>query len=323
MTPEQLKFINEIAAELKTQPGFNDVEQLFFPLRFDKNRPTLYTHKDIAEKLMRKEDSKLAKEFYSKSIGTTVQNVVSAMVGRLKTEYKKAISGLYKEEMRADGVDVDNLLNREPGEKGTWEVVYHWLWDHKYLRWLNANSWEILQEKAKSPANWLEFLTEEKMAFVQRGTKALILPTPPPSVQKITPTIPINQSLWMVIDLPFQNYQLLLLNRSQQEQCLLCPSSAYAPNATIEKPPILLPQKDAWAGKSKEKFMFGEAIKEEFLAIALEKPLSLPWLNPREDEALPEWNAERMKELFEQLEKQGNWQVFYQSFDVVESDINR
>jgi hypothetical protein len=33
---------------------------------------------------------------------------------------------------------------------------------------------------------------------------------------------------------------------------------------------------------------------------------------------LPEWNAERIKELFEQLEKQDNCHVFYQSFEVVE-----
>ncbi len=74
------------------------------------------------------------------------------------------------------------------------------------------------------------------------------------------------------------------------------------------------PQKDAWAGNSDEKFVFGEAGKEAFLAIALEKPLSLPWLTPREDEALPEWNAERIKELFEKLKQQGNWQVFLSKF---------
>jgi tetratricopeptide (TPR) repeat protein len=178
--------------------------------------------------------------------------------------------------------------------------------------------WQILQKQAKSDSNWLQFLTNEEMAAVQRRTKALILPPPPPLVQKMMPTIPANQSVWMVIDLPFQNYQLLLLNRSQQGQALLCPSSAYAPNAIVDKSPILLPQKDAWAGDGEEKFVFGEVGKEEFLAIVLEKPLSLSWLTPREDEALPEWNVERMKELFEQLEQQGNWQVFYQSFDVVE-----
>ncbi|MEG4030027.1 MULTISPECIES: hypothetical protein [unclassified Microcoleus] len=316
MTPEPKKFLDDIAAEMKTQPAFNDRESLFFPLRFDKNRPFAVQHKEIAENLMPK-DPLLGGVNYVSSIGTTVQNIVSAMVGRLETEHKKAISGLYEAEMRTDGVDVDSLLNGKKGEKGTWEVVYDWLWHHKYLRWLDKNGWQILQEKAKSPPNWLQFLTKQEMASVQRGTRALILPPPPPAVQKTTPTIPVEQSLWMVIDLEFDNSQLLLLNRSQDGQALLCPSSAYAPHPIVDKSPILLPQNDAWAGNREEKFVFGEAGKEEFLAIVLEKPLSLPWLTPREDESLPEWNAERIKELFEQLEKQGNWQVFYQNFDVV------
>lgn len=70
-------------------------------------------------------------------------------------------------------------------------------------------------------------------------------------------------------------------------------------------------------GRTNLKFDLG---KKEFLAIALEKPFNLPWLNPREYEELIEWNCERIKELFEELEKQNNWQVFHQSFDVVESE---
>lgn len=319
MTLEQEKFLSDIVAELKTQPGFNDRELLFFPLRFDKDRPVAVQHKEIAEQLMPK-DPFLGSVNYVSSIGTTVQNVVNAIVGRLKNEHKKAISGLYEAEMRADGVDVDNLLNREPGERGCWEVVYQWLWNHKYLRWLDKNSWQILQEKAKSPPNWLQFLTEEEMTAVQVN-RGLVRQTHPPSVQKITLTIPANQSLWMEINLESlerSNYQLLLLNRSKEGQCLLCPSSGYAPNSIMEKRVTWFPQKDSWADYNKQNFMFGEAGNEEFLAIALEKPLSLPWLTPHQEEEFPEWNAERIKELFEQLEQQGNWQVFYRSFEVVE-----
>lgn len=315
MTPEQVKFLNDIAAELKTQPGFNDVEQLFFPLRFDKNRPTLYKHTDIAEKLMRPEGSTLPVKFYSTSIGTTVQNVVSAMVGRLETQHKKEIKGLYEAEMKADGVDVDNLLNREPGERGTWEVVYHWLWNHKYLRWLGLHSWEILHEKAKLIPNWLQFLTEEKIAQIGKNRGAY-LELPPPS--EMPQTIPANKRLWMAVNLEYPNYQLLLFNRSKQGTVLYCPSFGYALNSIIDKPPFLLPKNDSWAGKTRQNFIFKETGKEEFLAIVLEKYLHLDWLSPKREEALPEWNAKRIKELFEQLEEQNNWQVFYQTFEVVE-----
>ena len=185
----------------------------------------------------------------------------------------------------------------------------------KYPQAVQTKFWEFLRTKAKSRTNWLQFLTEAEKAALLGVNKGLILPPPP---EKIRSRIPTNQSLWMIIDLDFASHQLLLFNSSQQGQCLLCPSSAYAPNYIMEKSPILLPQKDAWAGESKEKFVFREAGKEEFLAIVLEKPLSLLWLTPSEKEALPEWNADRIKELFEQLEQQGDWQVFYQSFEVVE-----
>lgn len=330
MTPEEEKFLNEIARELKGQPKFNEVEQLFFPLRFDKNRPTLYKHTDIAENLMRPEDSKLPLDFYSKSINTNVQNIVNIMIGRLEKTYqprtakeetiKPAIKGLYEAEMRADGVDVDSLLNKKKGEKGNWEVVYNWLWDHKYPRWLDQNYWSILQERAKTVSNGIQFKTEAEMESLLNLNKAPKLPNRPPSSLKgVKQEILANQPLWMAIDFEYQNYQLLLLNRSQQGQCLLCPSSAYAPNPIIDKPPLLLPQKNSWAelDENKERFTFTELGTEEFLAIVLEKPLNLPWLTPKQEEALPEWNAERIKELFEQLAQQDNWQVFYQSFEVV------
>lgn len=169
--------------------------------------------------------------------------------------------------------------------------------------------WQILRSKAQDRPNWLQFLTAGEMA-----TRKLIPPTPP---KNIRPRIPINQSLYMVIDLDFKNHQLLLFNRSQQEQCLLCPSSAYAPNPIIEESPLVLPQEDAWADEDKQ-FIFDKLGKEEFIAILLEQPLNLPWLIPPSDEGLIEWNNLRIKELFAQLRQQSNWQVFYQNFQVIE-----
>ncbi|HEY9849728.1 MAG TPA: hypothetical protein V6D28_09740 [Leptolyngbyaceae cyanobacterium] len=175
--------------------------------------------------------------------------------------------------------------------------------------------WENLQKQAKSPRNWLEFLTEDgaNQIGLNRGA---YLELPPPS--EMPPTIAVNKKLWMAIDLEYPNYQLLLFNRSKQGTVLHCPSFGYAIDAIMNKPPFLLPQKYSWAGKTGQKFIFKETGKEEFLAIVLEKHLNLSWLTPKREEALPEWNAERIKELFEELEQQGNWQVFYQSFEVVE-----
>ncbi|MBD2481158.1 hypothetical protein [Planktothrix sp. FACHB-1365] len=331
MTPEEEKFLNEIADQLKEQPGFNDVEELFFPLRFDKNRPTLYKHTDIAENLMRPEGFKLPPDFYSKSITQTVQNIVNIMIGRLEKKYtpikakketiKPAIKGLYAAEMRADGVDVDSLLNKEQGEKGNWKVVYNWLWNYKYPRWLEANSWELLREKAQSPAHWIQFLTKEDQQKVLDGDlRGAYLKRPPTPEPEIPPIIPVNEKLRMRIDLEYPQYQLLLFNRSEAGTVLHCPSFGYAVNSIIEQPPILLPQKESWAGQTNQFFLFQDKGQEEFLGIVLKEPLNLPWLIPQEQDVLPKWEGERVMQLFSHLQQSGDWQVFYQSFDVVEQE---
>jgi len=87
----------------------------------------------------------------------------------------------------------------------------------------------------------------------------------------------------------------------------------------IDQPQISLPQTNSLAGKNQEGFTFEELGQEEFLAIALEQPLNLDWFVPCEKESLPECKGQRFKELFEQLAEQGKWQVFYQSFEVVQT----
>ncbi|MBD1922852.1 hypothetical protein H6F77_17510 [Microcoleus sp. FACHB-831] len=206
---------------------------------------------------------------------------------------------------------LDRLEDLSQKSQQQYEKLLDIIADSTDIQTLQTNFWQFLQEKAKSPPNWLLFFTEENLKIAKEQT-------PPPSVQKLTPTIPANKSLWMLINWKITNYQLLLFNRSEQELCLLCPSSGYAPNSIIEEWPILLPLKNSWADENNSNFEFGTG-KEEFLAIALEKPLSLLWLTPRPEEERPELNAKRIKELSEQLRQQDNLQVFYQSFDVVET----
>ena len=300
-------FQNQMAEELF--PGNLTEDKACFLRRFaPENHPDnrVSTHKEIA-KLMKND---LAVYCVDK-INQTIRKVI------------EVVHKTYEEEMKADGVNTEALLNLKAGGtlKGKedeesnkkfspWKEVYEWLWNRKYLRWVDINGWEILKKQAKTAPDWIQFLTEQEMASVGVGTRGLKPLSPRSSARKIDPTIPINQPLSMIVDLAYPNYQMLLLYRSAEMKYVLCPSLEYAPNG-VNKPPMRLPQ-------NKERFTFEKLGKEEFLAIAVENPVSLPWLIPREEEALPEWNTERLKELFEQLEKQGNWQVFYQCFEVVE-----
>ncbi|MGL4375056.1 MAG: hypothetical protein ACRCT1_01345, partial [Microcoleaceae cyanobacterium] len=281
----------------------------FAPENHPDNRKS--THKEIAEKL--KEDLGV---YCEEKINQTIRKVIEVL--------HKA----YEEEMKADGVNTEALLNLRRGGtlKGKddeesnkkfspWKEVYNWLWNHKYLRWLDENGWKILQNKAKSDCPWIQFISAQEIASQTRIPKR---PSPPPSAQKVPPTIPVNQPLSMVVDLAYPNYQLLLFNRSAEGQYLLCPSLSFAPKGLIDKPPILLPQKDSWADENQEWFTFEVLGEEEFLAIALEKPLNLDWLVPCDEDSLPECTGSRFKELFDKLEQQENCHVFYQSFEVVE-----
>lgn len=271
-------------------------EKRCFLHRFDPENQ-FSKNKEIAKSI--KEDMKGG--YCLETMARTLRETINALVNQ------------YEAEIKTDGINPESWINRKPGEKGAWPEVYDWLWNHQYLRWLEANSWQILQDQAKSTANWLNFKTTEEIAALPE-TKCPSLRMPPADTK---PTISANKHLWMVVDLDFANSQLLLLNRSEQGKCLLCPSFGYAKNAAIQKPPILLPQEDSWAGQTQQKFIFNELGQEEFLAIVLDQPLDLPWLTPRQEEAIPQWTAERIKELFEKLEQQDNWQVFYQSFEVV------
>ena len=303
-------FQNQIAELLF--PGHLSEEKACFIRRFaPENHPNnrVSTHKEIA-KLMR-EDLVV---YCENKINQTIREVI------------EVIAQKYGEEMKADGVNTEVLLNLNPGGKkdkeskqkiSPWKEVYKWLWHHKYLGWVDINGWEILKKQAKTAPDWIQFLTEQEMASVGVGTRALKPLSPRSSARKIDPTIPINQPLSMRVDLAYPNYQMLLLYRSAETKYVLCPSLGYAPNGVINKPPMTLPQEGSVADQHEEKFTFEELGKEEFLAIAVENPLNLDWLPPCKDEDIPVWNPKRLKELFDQLEQQDNWQVFYQSFEVV------
>jgi hypothetical protein len=306
MTPAE-KFLNEIAGELKTQPGYNIREEVFFPLRYAKNRPVAVQHRTIAEELM-PQDPRLGQGDYAKSIGTTSQNVMRAIVNK------------YEEEMTADGVDVKIFLNGQKGQGGIWRTAYDWLWEQKYPRWLAANSWELLREKAKSPANWIQFLTEEDKQKVLAGELKVRRPSPPASVEKITEKIPVNQPLYLEVNLKYPQHRLLLVNGNTEGKYLFCPSLDFAPDSILENPPFVLPQAGSWAEQNgeNEKILFEDVRREEFMAIVLDKDVNFDWMKPSEEESLPEWNGQRILDVFKQLEQSGEWQVFYQSFEVVE-----
>lgn len=264
-------------------------EKLLFSLRF---HPDHYhrQHRELAQEMKER-----LGESCLNAIGTHLKNVLKTIVAK------------HQVKMEADGLDTVAILNPKPGEHGAWKKVYQWLWEQEFPRWLTDWWWGKLQGKAEATANWLQFapLTNQPI-FDARG-----LVVPPPK-EEIKATITANTPHQMQLDLPHPNRYLLLFNRGLSTRYCLCPSQAFAPVGKLSGEKIKMPQDGAMCPDIR----FDEAGKEEFLAILVEEEVNLPWLVPSESNPAPEWNGEQLQQLWESLEKQ-DWQVFYQSFEVV------
>ncbi|NEP32766.1 MULTISPECIES: hypothetical protein [Moorena] len=113
----------------------------------------------------------------------------------------------------------------------------------------------------------------------------------------------------------------MLLNRGIDNKdvvtnYVVCPSQAFAPDNRLTQKKMLMPQSGAMC----EEITFDTVGQEEFLAIVLEDSLDFPWLTPNQEEPVPIWNPERLKELWARLAgDSNNWQAFYRSFQVVKA----
>ncbi|AFY78290.1 hypothetical protein Ple7327_3058 [Pleurocapsa sp. PCC 7327] len=269
-------------------------EKAFFSLRFHPDNQKLL-HTKIAQKM---EKLPGLEGDCSTSINTTCQNVV------------RAIATQYDSEMRADGVDVDCLLRGERGRGGAWEKVYTWLHNYKYPRWRSHWIWQVLKDKAQpNNRDWLSFHKEDP----RRGLK---VPVP---ISRYNNQIEINKPLVMQIDIQHSDGYLLLLNHGRdkcgsQTKYLVCPSQAFAPRLEPIANLRYLPQSGAMC----KEIEFDAEGTEEYIGVVVNQiPEQLDWLKPSEREPAPIWNEARIYKLWQELEKQSDYQVFYQSFELV------
>ena len=300
------RFLQVISEELKSQSGYNLREEVFFPLRYDRDQPQTVQHKYIAQKFMTK-DPRLGDGYYWGSIGTTSQNVV------------RSLSEQYTEEIERDGVDLDTLLKGERGKRGTWTIAYDWLWNCKYPRWLNDYYWQYLIDKANTDSYWIEFHEKgyDQLAISPgKNIGGPYLNVPISIVDKLS-IIPRNKPLLMQVNLGYSDPQLLLFNKSEQGKLVICPSFGYGLNTRMNSASVEFPQKDSWAYQSQQYFQFKKKGIEEFIAVVLPTPLDMDNFLPEpEEEVIPELTNQRFELVFTELERQQDCPIFYQVFEV-------
>jgi hypothetical protein len=279
MPQVQEEFLEAVKKECL--PSATPARKLIFLLRFNPEYEEL-NHKEIA-KLVKEQ----LKEDVANRIGTELKEIVRTLVK------------VFESQMIKDGVNVEFLKSEEPGKRGKWLIVYDWLWHKYYSRWLLEQQWEKLVAKADKVDNWLQ------VKPTQRDIK---IPELSPS------TLPLNTNIYLLVNWNGESRYFLLLNQGTAgNKYCLCPSKGFAPSGELSQQEMYLPQ----MGAMTKSIIFEEAGKEHFLGIVMEKPLELAWLRPNGQEPVPALDAGRLNELVEKLEQQGNWQMFYKSFEVV------
>lgn len=261
--------------------------KLIFQLRFDPK----YHPENGIEGRNNQEIAKLVQkqlnEVVSNRIGTELQWSVKTLVSE------------FEPQMKQDEVDIEFLTAGNKGEKGKWLVVYDWLWQKHFPRWLLEQQWQELVAKAEKVDDWLQ---------VNPVERTLRMPEPRQS------TVPLKTEVYLLVNLSWVNrYLLLLYQGTDGIKYCLCPSKGFAPSGELSDKEMYLPQ----TGAMEQAMCFQEVGKEHFLGIVLEQSLDLAWLRPNEGEPVPSLNANRLNELLEKLEQQGNSQLFYKSFNVV------
>ena len=269
-------------------------EQAFLKRRFhpDNYQPELKQHKEIARQIQKELNIDC-----QNAIGTTCQNVIRVLVEQ------------YGSEMETDGVDVSCLVNGKKGKKGHWAVVYDWLYEHKFPRWLVQKNrvWQAWKAEAKSNVGKISF---EEVDYRRK---------PKGSQPRKKEQLPMNQDLSMKIELKVSGYYLLLFSLSkslqgEETRYLFCPSKAFSPNLQPINDEFFLPQSNAEFGAIE----FDEIGIEEYLGILLkEKPTDLDWITSVNQESFPIWNELQMYQLWQGIQKQKDYRVFYQCFEVI------
>ncbi|WP_254174773.1 hypothetical protein [Planktothrix pseudagardhii] len=296
MSEEYIAFLNDLATELFKDDvnGVKKEKECFFKLRFN---PENYK---ISNKNIKEEKDDLL-TLIKKQLGYAPTNIA-----RLQRQVIENLITIYQQELIQDNVNIEALTHAEPGQKGIWQQVYHWLHDKKFPRWQFNQLWEQFKQQGNPQPDWIKFAPTVRGMYWEEPVNS-------------TPTIPCDLPLRMELNLNYPQSYLLLLNRelNTNTRFLVCPSLAFAPDNKIDQPPILLPQMGSIATQKNRFIKFdGEGV-EEYLGIVSEKPIEIDGLTRNPKQQFPILEDDILNQLWQQLQQQQNWQVFYQSFQVV------
>jgi hypothetical protein len=300
---EYLEYISKQVFPGNIRP---DVQYFTFTERFNRNNYSLKSI-EIAKGL----SNMHPEQDYTSGINQYIKEVI------------KKIDRVFRSELATDGITEQQLgLGEQKGQPGRktsntespWQIVYQWLWDIKYSRWLQKYIWEEWKKRAHTNVEWIQFFNCPS----EYDPKGIKIPKPSPKE-----TIPINTPLNLKINLDSPGSYLLLFNQGLDVQgniatkYLVTPSQAFAPSYQLVEKSTLIPLTGAMC----EDIQFDTLGTEEYIGIVIDKALNLPWLNPDPENPALEWQGKHLEQVWEKLQAQDNWRVFYREFNVVSANL--
>lgn len=280
------KFLETLTAEIFPRQNAAPAQKLCFQLRF---HPQNFEeqHSQIAQKVK----TALNGGFSVDSIAPTVAVVVDKIKQRFAAE------------LEADGV-MEGLTGNGRGApsdaNSPWRILYQWLWETEFPR----RGWELAKTIATCAMEQLQMKPIEDLRQLDLD-----------EIEACEEVLRVGERYGLEVKLGQTGYLLLVIEGRNGEKVCIAPSRAYALQ------PQLLPDQSLWLpqpGTPAKSLKFTEACQEYFLVIVTEQPVLLSWVRPdapARDLALDE---ARLRELWVQLGKQQQCQVFYKTFVVAD-----
>ena len=306
-------FLNHIAEEIFVDNALTqeDIFKYRFNPKYEKY-PHSYKQNESDDELnIKAKEKKGIADLIQLELGIKCQYSIHQELGEVIQKVYKT----YQKEMEQDGITKEQIKGKRGGGGGKnapWRVVYRWLWNSKYPRWSQDYIWESWKERAEKSRDWIQFSDREE----EYAAKAMVIPAAKPKE-----TLPVNTPLNLAIDIDSPGSYILLFNRGRDKKenkvtkYLVAPSQAFAPIYELSSEATLMPQKNSMMHEHGIKF--DAESEEEYMGIVIDDPLDLPWLNPDPENPVLKWQGKHLNELWEQLDREGNWRVFYRDFEVV------
>jgi hypothetical protein len=282
----QERFLNDFVDQVVLQHG-SDTQRLCCRLRFHPLNKQQRSSQ-LAETIQKE----LNITFPSTNMPGTLGEVVAKIKDRLG------------DKMEADGIALDLLQRKKgreahhPDSKAPWEIIYQWLWEIEFPR----RGWELAKEMATYAMAELQMIDPKKV------DRDLVVNVAKATIRK-------GEEYALQVDFPHQGHLLLINQGVSGKRYCLCPSLAFSVETQVTPDKKLhIPSIKALASS----LQYQDMGNEYFLAILTENPVKLSWVNPDSEPADILVTDERLREIFQEVGRQGNAQVFSKKFEVVE-----